>query len=605
MPIFNVHKATKLKVTWGTPARAVIQERITGKFTKDEIREKAQQKSNSLKQLGYDGMIQVSIKYPRGFSNGNWTTVGNNVSLYDIYDDEYEPDDFSEMCFYYVKHAPGLGADDKNNDCVYNCLKKVLGHKWKETPESFKFFLGLGRTDKVPVEKMPEVETLIPKSYKINLSGDHTYESTRNCTLEINLVAKDGHCTLGDKRLKVAGVSYTSKPTMMYYYNSEKTIANGYNGTEHLLIDREQITKWRNDFVNAPYMLVAVDKQRFNKKDFDIEQYFKQYKVGSVLLNKESKGLIDLQKTGTFKRTALNLFSYQNKVTPDPIQADESEFLEHSKFGAIIYGTEYSGPAHKADFVSMYPSTMAHPQMYFPIKRGTFQKLTVREFMEYSHVYGIYRCIITSTIDKRLFRINPQNFYTHIDIQTALRLDYDIQLIEDGKPNALTWERNQLVTGNQYFGEFVKTVFDLKHRKIPFAKEILNILWGSLCEIKKMSQVIKPDSPEFNVGDSRKILIIKQLNDTDILIQYVSTFSIYATAHARIAPFLLARGRYLISKAITPFVNDVVFVHTDGWIQKSKPNIKYGTNLGDIRDEGHCEHFVIKNAGNKTGIFVL
>jgi hypothetical protein len=605
---FNAQTAKVLPLSMGTPKRSVTMQRVTGTFTKDQIREYAQNKSNALKKVGFNGMIQVSIKYPRQWSNGDWTTMGNNVSLYDIYDDEYEPEEFTELAFYYIKNAPGaMGEDDENNDCLFNCLQatfKNTQYKFKETPESFKFFLGLERRDPVPIELMPQVESMIPESMRINVRGDYIYTSTRNCTMELNLLMENGHCTLENKRLKVGGVSYEETPLLLYSYNQSKTEATCYDGSATTTVSREQITEWRNNFIHAPYTIICVDKEiaKSKKKEpFTMEGYFRKYQQAHILLKNASKGLINLKQTGTFKRTALNLFSLLAKhIEPEKIEQDEAIWIENAKMGALRYGKTYKGEGHKSDFCSMYPSTMAHKQMYFPVKRGTFSIIASADGA--FKLYGIYRCEITGNIDKRLFRTNSSGYYTHIDLHTAQRLGYTIKMTQDGKPNRLSWQRDQLLTGNQIFGTFVKTLFEFKHKKIPFAKEILNILWGSLSEMNKMTKTLDLTLKEqdFNLSENRSIKSIKQLTPDKFLVQYVSNGNLYQTNFARIAPFLLARGRFLVSKTITPFVEDIVYIHTDGFITKKRPNIQYGTDLGDIRNEGYCMECEVINANCRT-----
>jgi hypothetical protein len=463
---FNAQTAKVLPMPVGSPTRKVTMQHISGKFTKDQIRDYAQKKSNSLKKIGYNGMIMVSIKYPRQYSDAGWTHVGHNVVLYDIYDDEYEPEEFTDMNLFYYKNAPGaMGNEDENNDCLYNCLKSTFQNtdfKFRETPESFKFFLGLERRDPVPIELMPQVETMIPDSMRINVRGDYIYTSTRVCTMELNLLMENGHCTLENKRLKVSGVSYKEKPLLLYSYNQSKTEATCYDGTKETKVTREQITEWRNNFLNAPYTIICVDKEMTKSKKknpFTMDGYYRKYQQAHILLKNASKGLINLKQTGTFKRTALNLFSYLAKhIEPEKIEQDEAMWIENAKMGALRYGKTYKGEGHKSDYCSMYPSTLAHKQMFFPVKRGTFSNVTEDSFK----VYGIYRCEIVGNIDKRLFRTNSTNYYTHIDLQTAQRLGYTINLIQDGKPNKLSWTRDQLLTGNQIFGTFVKMVFDLK-----------------------------------------------------------------------------------------------------------------------------------------------
>lgn len=606
--IKQILKPTKLGVSWGTPKRHAMIEKFEGTFSKEDIRKYAQEKSNALKKSGYNGMILVSVKYPAlglfngGFRNGHWTEVGHDVSLYSLYDGNEEPN-FTRFDLYYIKNAPAvMGADDENNDCVYNCLKARLKRKmpWK-TPAEFKLYIGLSRKAPVEFSSIPLIDNLI-RDYRVNVTGDYVYTSTKKASLEINLQMIDGHCTLAEvNKLKVTGVSYQEKTILMYTYDKPKQIATCYDGTNTFTKTRQEIYNMLEDFVNQEYVLVQVDKKVASEEDFNLEEHYKSYIDSANIMKKETQGLVNMFKTGTYKRTALNLFEYFNQHTnPDDIRQDEATWIQKAKSGPLIYGTQYTGEAYKGDFVSMYPSTMANKQGKFPIKRGVFSKITKEEFTKGILPYGIYRCVISGNVDKRLFRINPQDHYTHIDIEIARRLKYTIRLIEDEKPNALTYERSSLVTGHQLFGDFVKIMFGFKNRKIPHAKDILTILWGALCELNRMTHEFELGKTDFNVRDNQSMTDIRQLTNGQYKMSYVPNDKMFETNYARIAPFILARGRYLLSKVVTPFIEDVVFLHTDGFITKTKQNLKYGLNLGDIRYEGYNPNFWIKNAGNKS-----
>ena len=86
---------------------------------------------------------------------------------------------------------------------------------------------------------------------------------------------------------------------------------------------------------------------------------------------------------------------------------------------------------------------------------------------------------------------------------------------------------------------------------------------------------------------------------------------------ARIKPFLLAKGRKKISETIKPYVNNLLYAHTDSLIVDKPIDIKTGkshssgqpelglspqrgTNIGDLMYEGYCENFRCKHLTCKT-----
>ena len=79
-----------------------------------------------------------------------------------------------------------------------------------------------------------------------------------------------------------------------------------------------------------------------------------------------------------------------------------------------------------------------------------------------------------------LYRYNKHSRYTHIDLSRAKELGLNVELIQDGSPNALVYEKETRVPGEVIFGEYVNFLFkDLKSKGGIIgrvAKRILNTL---------------------------------------------------------------------------------------------------------------------------------
>jgi hypothetical protein len=64
-------------------------------------------------------------------------------------------------------------------------------------------------------------------------------------------------------------------------------------------------------------------------------------------------------------------------------------------------------------------------------------------------------------------------------------------------------------------------------------------------------------------------------------------------------PFLISKGRKIISEIIQPYEPICIRCHTDGVIFSEEPKgIKYGEKLGDLVFEGYFQNIKI----NKSGI---
>ncbi|GBC41008.2 hypothetical protein GLOIN_2v1849173 [Rhizophagus irregularis DAOM 181602=DAOM 197198] len=98
-----------------------------------------------------------------------------------------------------------------------------------------------------------------------------------------------------------------------------------------------------------------------------------------------------------------------------------------------------------------------------------------------------------------LFRQNKRGVYTFIDLQRAKKLGLDIQLIQDGKPNALIYDREARIPGTVIFGEYVHFLFNIKNQggvAGRVAKRVLNTLWGALCQRKRNYKTLTTDQTD-------------------------------------------------------------------------------------------------------------
>jgi hypothetical protein len=240
------------------------------------------------------------------------------------------------------------------------------------------------------------------------------------------------------------------------------------------------------------------------------------------------------------------------------------------------------------------------------VKAGTFKKVNDADLIE-RNPYGIYRCIVeVNPKVYKHFRYNKLNFYTHIDLQVARELKLKITMIQDEQPNALIYDRSCLVTGSQLFGQYFEYMFKLKEKKVNRAKNIINVLWGVLCQRNMFTQVISEHGSIFEILEDRTISQITPINDEQIKVDYYKNDTMYETNFARIAPFLISRGRQLIRKKMMlgdPMLEHVKRVHTDGWISTKPLHIETGDKMGNIRYEGYCSKAVIHNNIRVEGEF--
>ncbi len=126
-------------------------------------------------------------------------------------------------------------------------------------------------------------------------------------------------------------------------------------------------------------------------------------------------------------------------------------------------------------------------------------------------------------------------------------------------------------------------MFDLKERKIVYAKLLLNTLWGALTESKQKRYIIDTNGDDFNIPENFTVTLIKpSIDKKSILVDLASNDSYYVSNFARMKPFILSKGRSKISDIMLPHKDIIVKSHTDSLIVSEYPtNIKIGEQMGD------------------------
>ena len=534
-----------------------------------------------------------------------WHYMKSN-ELGEDYDFSEHPDynggknlDFNEfdMTGFYITlgwKPKSRGGYSDNNDCLYNCLKRILGNSliWK-TPEELRAFL------KIPLNTLIDISNLEKIEKKLNIpifcTGDYSYFSKLKSTCKaVHIKLANEHYYCDDDKIKQIDIKkfisiYERKP-LIY----DKGTFMAFDGKKTMKITKE----FRNEIYNwkTPYILVG----KLDKK-LSLDENYKLFVNMADTLKRETNGLINMYKTGSLKITALTLFNKMTKhiIKPDPItNQTEIDFIRFCR-GACYFTTyNYSGPVYKGDVKSMYPSIMQSKQI-FPIKEGELRNIS--EFKPEFFEFGIYRAIVKSTT--KLFSVNRYNYYTHIDLTRAKELNLPIELIQDGQANCLHYSRDKCLTGFELFGSYVDLLYSLKAKKIYGAKEILNILWGALTE---KTQVKK----ENKVGDIKDIPANTTINyikpsmydETVTLVSYSHLNRFYKHGFARVSPFLIAKGRKVISEIMEPYESILVRCHTDGVMFSAQPvGIKYSNEIGGFADEGFYPQVSI----DKSGVVLL
>ena len=405
-----------------------------------------------------------------------------------------------------------------------------------------------------------------------------------------------------DKEQKEDGTYYSYDGHNYGYISAEELKEMKAFKTDYLPIFRDA----KHDTIaNESYD--KTDKKSRKYKVKTLKRLYTEFIRDAPILLKETKGLVNLYKTGTNVKTAVELafhFLNQNDITAEDVTLTESEWIENASTGPIVFGEKYEGNTFKYDLNSAYPSIYSDTHLLIPVKQGEFKKLTKDEFLKKGFVsYGIYRCIIEYNNDDKdnhkIFKLNDTNYYTNIDINYAIKLGFKITLIEDCDYNFLSYDRSKTKTGHEMFSEFVKLLYPLRKNEIikDRVKSFLRCLWGALSQRNIFKKVYKMDV-EAELFDCEIVEMIPH-NDDSYKITYMKSNRPYETNYARLKCFLLAKGREKISKYISPYKQHIKRCHTDSMSSTIElKHIETSLELGKMKLErtGYC---IITNSMNE------
>lgn len=409
------------------------------------------------------------------------------------------------------------------------------------------------------------------------------------------------------------GVHYQPKqPIISEFVNGKYRY---YDGNRYFTVSEES----RKAILSYKTKYILIKKGKNDKKrdpitgkvtiEKTMEELYREFITDAEELKRETKGLVNMYKTGRDAVTAMNLAFYflnEKNIVPEPITKEEGRWIEDASLGALIYAEEYSGPGWKLDINSSYPSIMASQHFMIPVKAGEFKKIKLEEI----HSTGIYCVEITYPDEnpkwKKLFRLNYQNKYTNTDIRYAQRLGLNIKMINEGSVNALIYSRDKCMTGYQCFKEYVDMLYKLRENPIIKArcKALLRCLWGSLCQRDEITLLWDWEKDgEFVYDETKKEISLEPVTDEIYKIKITRLGKIFATDWARMKPFILAKGRVNLGCLTESCVDHIKYLHTDGFVSSVPLGYITTLKLGDLKFEGFCPDYKVKNIQVTEGIF--
>ena len=533
--------------------------------------------------------FKVSCLYETGWHSNYYHFIDlNNIKKLKLYDPnkDYNLDDNSNRNYHIsamniiIRNTPEKkGGKDEYNNCLYHCLKDGGVDMMEfDKPYKLKMFLKLGRASMIPLKYLPKIEHKL--KVNINVTGDYLRTSEDKYQQTINLNLSNSHYTyipLESNNIFLKGCNF----------GDEKAIIMC---KDDLSYDGQEITKfnhkdYRDSLENIKHPRLYITTRN------DIVEEYNTYIREAEKIKTLTNGEINLFKNNV-KNTAKILFFKRLKAYDiEELNPVESHFIKNSFKGGLIAckAGEYNKHMTCIDINSMYPSIIQKTAFYVPFKQGIQQKITNEDLKDFFR-FGIYRCKITGDINPLYFRINKDNYYTHIDLKRARELNYKIDMIEDENINFMYFEKR--ANGNKLFGDYINTLYKLKSSS-TYIKKLLNILWGLLCEydIKTNSKTAKCSEGIINVKIDENIIKFDVYKNHNIKFKYNL---------ARMGPFLTAQGRYNISKYAESFPS-TVRVHTDSLVIDTDElhRVNTSSSIGEFKvEKQYLRGVFIKNVND-------
>ena len=623
----------------------IIEIRLNGKYKKDKIESITNDLSHYIKNdLNINGQISNSIYYDdiSWRSSQNMPYLGQDIIMFDIsYNQKYtikEPKYFSKFSIYLIlekskriykekkllkqntiinnnvnsNRALMGDSEDNNNNCLYFCLYYALKDHyfpWKK-PYELKRYLKLKPNEKIGLDKIEDIERGLKYKIAINIRGEYEKLSNIQSLFQINLIIENEHCKIDYNYNNKNYKFYRDSDKIIILYDKRTKI--GYykhnNDSKEWVIDLQDKYKYQYDYT-SDYILINrsfVSNKKFNSgTQISLKDEYDEMIIEFNKIRKETNDEINFFRCGTKKAMANYLFQKYNKslIKPEELTIDEHRWIKLASIGALSNCEmgKYE-KLYNYDINSMYPSIMKS-QNKLPMKKGEFKNLTIEEFnnIKYFQI-GIYRTIINKSNDSntnKLFRFNKNNYYTHIDLENARKLKLNIEIIIDDDYNFLYYSRDKCITYNEIFQKFVDLLYPLKYVS-PLIKQTLNILWGSLIELNTKKHYVGNDN--YKISNDDDIISINPSYNNKLLIKTIKNTQIYKTNYARLSPFILAKGRYIMSELLYEYRDSIKYIRTDGFLS-TEPlnNLKLGENIGELRYEGYYNNVEIINLNKIIG----
>jgi hypothetical protein len=391
---------------------------------------------------------------------------------------------------------------------------------------------------------------------------------------------------------------------ILFYYNSKKT--GDYRVLDTSQFDKE---KYEYDYLITTMTykeLIPLDNRfemfdGYSQTDAELRRYRDDFQEWSKVLRANDTGVTVNYKvyynhneavSQIFKCFCKGKYEHHEKINRDEVK----QFKQNRNGGLEYCGEPGTYDSYAYDYTSFFPRLMADKKFKIPTKAGEhklLKKLPKRNKIE----YGFYRVKITSNDNdvRKCLAYSPNNTYTHITLKFAIKLskrfDINFELIQDGETNAYIYNKEDLVTGNEIFGDWFEKLSVLKteYPKNRLVKHLLSSLWGHLSqakELNKTEQELIDGKYDWGCTDEYEWEIIDYVELSNRSYYKLCNTKNTYKYNIRLMPFLHAYSRNEIAKIALKDIDNVIRIHTDCVVFKKDPNFDIPGLLREAKSSG-------------------
>ena len=327
----------------------------------------------------------------------------------------------------------------------------------------------------------------------------------------------------------------------------------------------------RKFFMFKGYDVTDDGLRKYNK---DFEQWTNEIKKNSVYNIRYTYYFSHHIAVETvFKKLSLGKFESITEVTKI-----EHQYMNLCNNGGLTYCETYEGECFGYDFNAYYPRVLSSNVFKIPITDGEECYTDIYKCLTKSIKlkYGFYYISITSTNPnaKKVFSFSKHDVYTHYSIEFAYKhrkqfnFEFAFYCEEEGF-NCYVYEDENLVTGNEIFGNWFKQLADLRKLfpKNKLLKHLLSSIWGHLCKNKSIMRTYEQIQEEaLDVGHDEEAHYKIQdhiINDSNDYYVLYNNHEPYHYGLARMKAFLTSYGRNRTATIALNDIDNVIRIHTD------------------------------------------